>query len=231
MYKHELTEFHSSCEVGGADFLRFFQSTSLFWLIGLHTAKQAAVQLLSSRGIKNQLLLQGLTASSCLRRPEVLPEVEAGCQFINYHEWVMTTVRTVVLVDTALKYFLALFEDLYNPKWEAEMQLRNMDCKNQEEHSKLAATCCLAMILPLTFCKALSGSVGHPLPSSSILCKRKLPFVALCRMARRARQDLNRKRLLTAIQRFTFYRTHTYACIFYHNEPGAAMTCVITLQA
>lgn len=83
MYKHELTEFHSSCEVGGTHFLRFFQSTSLFWLIGLHMAKQAAVQLLSSRGIKKQLLLQRLTAASCLRRPEVLPEVEAGCQFIN----------------------------------------------------------------------------------------------------------------------------------------------------
>lgn len=83
IYKYELTESHSSCEVGGSHFLRFFQSTSLFRLIGLHMAKQAAAQPLSSRGIKNQLLSQGLTASPCLGGSEVLPEVEAGCQFIN----------------------------------------------------------------------------------------------------------------------------------------------------
>lgn len=110
----------------------------------------------------------------------------------------MTTVRTVVPVATALKYFVALFEALYNPEREDETQLRNTDSKNQEERSKPAATCCLAMILPLTFCKALSGSAGHPLPSS-IFCKRKLTFVALCRMERRARQDLIRKGLLKAI--------------------------------
>jgi len=65
-------------------FSRFFQSTNPFWCTDLHTAKQLAVQLLSSSRIKKKLpLLQGLTISPCLGGSEVLPKVEAGCQFFN----------------------------------------------------------------------------------------------------------------------------------------------------
>ena len=79
-----------------------------------------------------------------------------------------------MLAATALKYFASLFEPFYNPKGECGTKLRNTDSKDQEQYSKTAAICLPALILPLTFCKALGRSVSHPLPYPSPFGKTKL---------------------------------------------------------
>lgn len=57
------------------------------------------------------------------------------------------------------------------------IDLRNTGSKDQQQHSKSAVAGFLALVLPLTFHKALGRSVSHPLPSPSPSCKAKLKYL------------------------------------------------------